>query len=331
MDANPGLRVARTARIGSTPGWFSVKGTSKARRKKEHSRDGSGTWESGACCRCVAMSEWMNVGSFTLLIWFFIPFLLASRVFTIPEFLEKRFTPALRQVFAIVTIVSILAAVLYGGALAIQRLFHGELARLVYFLFGPSAAADAAARTQWEFWIALVALALVAGVWAIYGRRCERNMLSDGPGIVQNAAPFQFGSGGCHHGAPMSSPHSMSDACGGFVCAAVRGRSVEHRLRPQYGRGRLHSFGTGAKHVAIAVLRPRVWCFGRTARHGMTATPILRNSSQALRKRCWTGLFYSPRMRRMAAASAPAGCRDRVSLHALPFHTRRSPTSSSWP
>ena len=122
---------------------------------------------------CVAMSEWMNVGSFTLLIWFFIPFLLASRVFTIPEFLEKRFTPALRQVFAIVTIVSnvvaFLAAVLYGGALAIQRLFHGELARLVDFLFGPSAAADAAARTQWEFWIALVALALVAGVWAIYG------------------------------------------------------------------------------------------------------------------------------------------------------------------
>ena len=54
MDANPGLRVARTARIGSTPGWFSVKGTSKVRRKKEHSRDGSGTWESGACCRCVA-------------------------------------------------------------------------------------------------------------------------------------------------------------------------------------------------------------------------------------------------------------------------------------
>ncbi|MDZ7615571.1 MAG: sodium/solute symporter [Patescibacteria group bacterium] len=122
---------------------------------------------------CVAMSEWMNVGSFTLLIWFFIPFLLASRVFTIPEFLERRFTPALRQVFALVTIVSnvvaFLAAVLYGGALAIQRLFHAELARLVEFLFGSPAAADAAAHAQWEFWIALVALALVAGVWAIYG------------------------------------------------------------------------------------------------------------------------------------------------------------------
>ncbi|MGD9127682.1 MAG: Na+/glucose cotransporter, partial [Planctomycetia bacterium] len=35
---------------------------------------------------CVAMSEWGNVLSFTLLIWFFIPFLLASKVFTTPEF-----------------------------------------------------------------------------------------------------------------------------------------------------------------------------------------------------------------------------------------------------
>lgn len=122
---------------------------------------------------CVAMSEWMNISSFTLLIWFFIPFLLASRVFTIPEFLERRFTPTLRQVFALVTIVSnvvaFLAAVLYGGALAIQRLFQAELARLVDFLFGSPAAADVAVHAQWEFWIALIALALVAGIWAIYG------------------------------------------------------------------------------------------------------------------------------------------------------------------
>jgi hypothetical protein len=47
---------------------------------------------------CVAMSEWANVLSFSVLIWFFIPFLLASRVFTTPEFMERRFHPALRQV-----------------------------------------------------------------------------------------------------------------------------------------------------------------------------------------------------------------------------------------
>jgi solute:Na+ symporter, SSS family len=98
---------------------------------------------------CVAMSEWANVLSFSVLIWFFIPFLLASRVFTTPEFMERRFHPALRQAFAILTIVSnvvaFLAAVLYGGGLALQALFG------------------------WNLQIAIVALAVVAGSWAIYG------------------------------------------------------------------------------------------------------------------------------------------------------------------
>src|SRR3970040_1235346 len=39
---------------------------------------------------CVAMSEWANVFTFSLLIWFFIPFLLASKVFTTPQYLEER-------------------------------------------------------------------------------------------------------------------------------------------------------------------------------------------------------------------------------------------------
>lgn len=98
---------------------------------------------------CVALSEWMNVLTFSLLIWIFVPFLLASRVFTIPEFLEKRFGPGLRLFFAIVTILSnvvaFLAAVLYGGALALHNLFG------------------------WDLWFALIGLGVVAGMWAIYG------------------------------------------------------------------------------------------------------------------------------------------------------------------
>jgi len=98
---------------------------------------------------CVATSEWLNVGTFTMLIWFFIPFLLAARVFTTPEFLQRRFHPSLRQIFAVVTIISnvvaFLAAVLYGGALAIQNLFG------------------------WDLWISILVLGIVAGMWAIYG------------------------------------------------------------------------------------------------------------------------------------------------------------------
>ncbi len=98
---------------------------------------------------CICMFSWANIGAYTFLIWLFIPFLLASRVFTIPEFLEKRFNHGLRQFFAIVTVISnvvaFLAAVLYGGALALQSLFG------------------------WPFWPAIIALAIVAGAWAIYG------------------------------------------------------------------------------------------------------------------------------------------------------------------
>jgi len=98
---------------------------------------------------CICMYSWANIGAFTFLIWLFIPFLLASRVFTIPEFLEKRFNSGLRQFFAIVTVISnvvaFLAAVLYGGALALQTMFG------------------------WPFWPAIIVLAIVAGGWAIYG------------------------------------------------------------------------------------------------------------------------------------------------------------------
>ena len=98
---------------------------------------------------CVAMYEWANVFTFSFLIWLFIPFLLASRVFTIPEFLERRFGRGIRQIFAIITIVTnvmvFLAGPLYGGGLVLHNLFG------------------------WEIWHTILVLGLVSGIWAIYG------------------------------------------------------------------------------------------------------------------------------------------------------------------
>lgn len=97
----------------------------------------------------VATNEWRNIWTFSLLIWFFIPFLIASGAFTIPEFLEKRFNSTLRQFFAFVTILcnitAFLAAVLYGGGLALHELF------------------------DWGLSFSIIILAVVAGSWAIYG------------------------------------------------------------------------------------------------------------------------------------------------------------------
>lgn len=97
----------------------------------------------------VATSEWRNIWTFSLMIWFFIPFLISSGAFTIPEFLERRFNNTLRQFFAFVTILcnitAFLAAVLYGGGLALHALFG------------------------WGLPFSIIVLAVVAGSWAIYG------------------------------------------------------------------------------------------------------------------------------------------------------------------
>lgn len=97
----------------------------------------------------IAMYEWGNINAFSVLIWLFIPFLLAAKVFTTPEFLEKRFNGILRQFFALMTvicnIVVFLAGVLYGGGLALHHLFG------------------------WSLWFSIITLGVVAGSWAIYG------------------------------------------------------------------------------------------------------------------------------------------------------------------
>ena len=93
---------------------------------------------------CVSLYEWANVATFAILIWVFVPFLLKSGVFTTPEYLEKRFSPSVRTVFAVVTIISnivaFLASVLYGGALALHELF------------------------AWEMWPSIIGLGMIAGV-----------------------------------------------------------------------------------------------------------------------------------------------------------------------
>ncbi len=98
---------------------------------------------------CTAFFSWANIGAYSFLIWLFIPFLIASKSFTIPEFLEKRFNPFVRQFFAIVTLITnlfaFLAAVLYGGTIAFQEIFNTP------------------------FWPTVIIMAVFAGSLAIWG------------------------------------------------------------------------------------------------------------------------------------------------------------------
>jgi len=76
----------------------------------------------------VATGEWSTVIAFTFLIWLFIPYLLTSKVYTTPEFLEKRFSKTIRRIFAIVSILANIFAfmgpVIYGGSLILTEFFN---------------------------------------------------------------------------------------------------------------------------------------------------------------------------------------------------------------
>ncbi len=98
---------------------------------------------------CVATGEWSTVIAFTFLIWLFIPYLFTSKVYTAPEFLEKRFNLPMRIVFAgvtlLVNVVAFLGPVIYGGAFVLTEFFGlNEI-------------------------VSIIIIAVLSGFWAIWG------------------------------------------------------------------------------------------------------------------------------------------------------------------
>ena len=114
---------------------------------------------------CVAHWEWANVFTFSVLIWLFIPFLLRSRVFTAPEFLERRFNPTCRLFFAVLTvaanITAFLAAVLYAAALGLKAMFQWPDTLTVPL--GPLSFEVS------TIVVGVVAMGVLAGSYAVYG------------------------------------------------------------------------------------------------------------------------------------------------------------------
>lgn len=119
---------------------------------------------------CVATGEWSTVIAFSFLIWLFIPFLYSARIFTAPEFLEKRFNRSMRTMFALVTvvanIVAFLAPVLYGGGLVLEEVF-GLDALLGVEMTDQGLPATGAVR--WGLIFAIGLIGLTAGGWSIWG------------------------------------------------------------------------------------------------------------------------------------------------------------------
>ena len=94
--------------------------------------------------------EWFAVIILIFFVIFFLPFLLRSQVYTMPEFLEKRFDARARNYFSLLTlflnIVVDTAGSLYAGGLVLKLIFPNV-----------------------PMWQTIAALALVAGIYTISG------------------------------------------------------------------------------------------------------------------------------------------------------------------
>jgi len=90
----------------------------------------------------LAAGDWNAWIIYSLLILIFLPYYIRTGIYTMPEFLERRYNPACRYIFAIASVAGYVAAVnagaLYSGGIMLDSFFGEDLSRLLphIVLFG---------------------------------------------------------------------------------------------------------------------------------------------------------------------------------------------------
>ena len=105
----------------------------------------------------MAMAHWEIQGWMILLLgWVFVPFYTRSMVYTMPEFLERRFNPQSRTILATISLISYVltkvAVTVYAGGLVFQQVFGIDTLWGIDF-----------------FWIAAIGLVLLTALYTIFG------------------------------------------------------------------------------------------------------------------------------------------------------------------
>jgi SSS family solute:Na+ symporter len=105
----------------------------------------------------MAMAHWEMHGWLILILgWFFVPFYARSGVFTMPEFLEKRYNRNSRSFLSIISLVSYVltkvAVTVYAGGIVFKQVFGIET------MFGID-----------FFWISAVGLVVITGIYTTLG------------------------------------------------------------------------------------------------------------------------------------------------------------------
>ncbi len=139
---------------GRNAGWVAVGASIFASNiGSEHLVGLAGTgYESG-----MAMAHWeMHAWLILILGWVFVPFYARSRVFTMPEFLERRYTPAARSFLSVISLVSYVltkvSVTVYAGGVVFKTVLGIEEWMGIDF-----------------FWVGALSLVILTGIFTVLG------------------------------------------------------------------------------------------------------------------------------------------------------------------
>ena len=139
---------------GRDIGWFAIGGSLFASNiGSEHIVGLAGQGASTG----MAMAHWeLHAWIMVMLAWIFVPYYYHSRVFTMPEFLERRFNPKARWMLSLVSLVAYVftkvSVTVYAGALVFQTLLP-----------------DTFGSPENAFWVGAVATVVLTGIYTVLG------------------------------------------------------------------------------------------------------------------------------------------------------------------
>ncbi len=109
------------------------------------------------CGMAPAMYEWGNFLPYSMLVWIFLPYFFRKKLYTVPEFLERRYSVSTRGVFATLSmfhmVLSVLAPALYAGG------------RIVYEM----ALQQQITSFNWGFMGCVLLISGITAAYCIYG------------------------------------------------------------------------------------------------------------------------------------------------------------------
>lgn len=109
----------------------------------------------------MAMAHWeLHAWVMILLAWVFVPFYYRSGVYTMPEFLERRFNSTARWILSLVSlfayVITKVSVTVYAGAMVFETLLPEMSLTIIGTTVGP-------------FWIGAIATVVLTGIYTVFG------------------------------------------------------------------------------------------------------------------------------------------------------------------